>query len=314
MRLSGKSAISNLKNLPIPPGRLPPLAMKIKRSLRVWALRLSGKSAISIHKILANIAWAFATLGHEDKALFESLGAETVRKIRDFNPQDIANTAWAFATLGYQNKALFESLGDEAVRKIRDFKPQGLANTAWAFAVMNTLDLPFVNQIGKQMECFKQNLASAFKEKQTHQLLSVWVYASLHFPEDHISWPEWLLNEMAKCSEASKKQAPQSSHLHDQVSIVLNKMNKVFLKEYYFRSYFLDLAFPEDKLCIEVNGPAHYIPGTNRYFGAEILRRKILIKSGWKIATVPYHDWDKLKSEAGSERIFESDNRASFFK
>ena len=250
---------------------------------------------------LANIAWAFATLGYENKALFESLGAETVRKIRDFNPQDIANTAWAFATLGYENKALFESLGDEAVRKIRDFKPQGLANTAWAFAVMNTLDLPFVNQIGKQMECFKQNFASPFNEKETHQLLSVWVYASLHFPEDHISWPEWLLNEMAKYSEARKKQAPQSSHLHDQVSIVLNKMNKVFLKEYYFRSYFLDLAFPEDKLCIEVNGPAHYIPGTNRYFGAEILRRTILIKSGWKIATVHYKDWDKLKSEAGQK-------------
>ena len=87
-------------------------------------MRLSGKSAISNHKNIANTAWAFATLGHENKALFESLGDEAVRKIRDFKPQELANTAWAFGTLGYENKALFESLGDEAVRKIRDFKPQ----------------------------------------------------------------------------------------------------------------------------------------------------------------------------------------------
>ena len=49
---------------------------------------------------VANSAWAFATLGQEDKKLFVALANEAHLRITEFNAQNIANTAWAFAKLG----------------------------------------------------------------------------------------------------------------------------------------------------------------------------------------------------------------------
>ena len=77
-------------------------------------------------QVLANTAWAFATLGQADAQLFTALAREAERRVGNFNPQDPTNTAWAFATLGQPG--------------LDDFNPQELANTAWAFATLSQVD------------------------------------------------------------------------------------------------------------------------------------------------------------------------------
>ena len=52
---------------------------------------------------LANMAWAFATVGQPDTRLFTALARTAKQHMAVFNVQNLANTAWAFAKLGQQD-------------------------------------------------------------------------------------------------------------------------------------------------------------------------------------------------------------------
>ena len=55
------------------------------------------------------------------------------RRLDQFNAQDLANMAWAFATVGQQDEQLFKVLAKMAEQRLDQFNVQDLANTAWAF-------------------------------------------------------------------------------------------------------------------------------------------------------------------------------------
>jgi hypothetical protein len=61
-------------------------------------------------------------------------GSASLRRCRDFNPQELANTTWAFAKAGREATALFNAIAAKAAPRVREFIPQDLANTAWAYA------------------------------------------------------------------------------------------------------------------------------------------------------------------------------------
>ena len=83
---------------------------------------------------LANTAWAFATVGHEYKALFPALARAAQPRPGECNAQELANTAWAFATVGQVDDALFAALARAAESRLGSFNAQDLANSVWAFA------------------------------------------------------------------------------------------------------------------------------------------------------------------------------------
>ena len=52
------------------------------------------------------------------------------RRLDEFNAQNLANTAWAFATVGHQDEQLFKALTKMAERRLDEFNAQELANAA----------------------------------------------------------------------------------------------------------------------------------------------------------------------------------------
>ena len=75
---------------------------------------------------LANTAWAFATEGQADAALFEALAMGAKQRLGEFNPQDLANTAWAFATVGHHNQTLPDQINaPQVVMPQRPNAPRG---------------------------------------------------------------------------------------------------------------------------------------------------------------------------------------------
>ena len=85
---------------------------------------------------IANMLWAFATLGRQpEDALVAWLSERALQVQGAFNPQDIANTLWAFATLERQPEdALLAGLVARSLEVQGDFNPQNIANTLWTFA------------------------------------------------------------------------------------------------------------------------------------------------------------------------------------
>ena len=90
---------------------------------------------------LSVTALAFATAGHSDAPLFRMLARMVEPHLSSLNAQNIANIAWAFATLGLrQDERLFATLAREAEKRANKFTAQGIANTVWALATLSSHD------------------------------------------------------------------------------------------------------------------------------------------------------------------------------
>jgi hypothetical protein len=69
--------------------------------------------------------------------MFAQLAHAIVRKSpAEFNSQDLANVVWAFATVGILTKEVFKLVADGIAARpsMADFKAQELTNVTWAFA------------------------------------------------------------------------------------------------------------------------------------------------------------------------------------
>lgn len=100
---------------------------------------------------LANLAWAFATLGYTHPKIMDALATDVIRKISEFKPQGLANTAWAYSRLGMRNKELMEAIAAESIRKMSDFDPQNLSNIAWAYAKLGMTHEPLLDAISAEV-------------------------------------------------------------------------------------------------------------------------------------------------------------------
>ena len=68
----------------------------------------------------------------------------------------------------------------------------------------------------------------------------------------------------------------------------------------------LDLAQPESKLAVEVDGPSHYLKdvssGENVVNGATRFKMRQLRSVGWTVAHISFLEWDH-KSESERRRL-----------
>jgi hypothetical protein len=148
---------------------------------------------------LSNTAWAFEKLSMTTP-LLEQLIEESIKKIQDFNPQDLAITALAFAKAARINnfnpeklKILFEQIEIETLKKIDYFNPQDLANTLEAFSILKISNIDLFISIANQ-------ILSKIKNFKPVELASV-AFSFSHFPlystELYQKLFEMLANETA---------------------------------------------------------------------------------------------------------------------
>ena len=68
-----------------------------------------------------------------------AIAANLQPRLRAFGPQSLANIAWAYATLGHTPPAPFMPLlGEAALRQLRAFEPQGLSLLVWSLACLGS--------------------------------------------------------------------------------------------------------------------------------------------------------------------------------
>ena len=84
----------------------------------------------------SNAAYGASLVGTRDALLlaplFAALARAALRRVADFNPQDIACTAWALATAAQDSPSLFAALARAALRRVAAFNSQYIASTAFA--------------------------------------------------------------------------------------------------------------------------------------------------------------------------------------
>lgn len=61
-------------------------------------------------------------------------------------------------------------------------------------------------------------------------------------------------------------------------------------------AYWLEAAVPALRSAVEVEGASDFCSGTGRPMGATVLRRRLLRRAGWRLASVSSEEWKKLRS------------------
>ncbi|KAJ1618394.1 hypothetical protein T492DRAFT_636534 [Pavlovales sp. CCMP2436] len=272
---------------------------------------------------LANTAWAFTTIGMRAPQLFDAIARESEQRIDSFMPQGLANTAWAFATIGVRAPQLFDAIARESEERIGTFEPQGLANTAWAFAIAGTAHREaLVKAVCARAVEIGLPAFSGDERCQLHQFfLGVELEVS---PSTELLAPIGL-RDVCRQAMADYKPA-RSSKLHEDVSCELTRMGIAHANELCVPrlGYHVDIAIlPAAEtsgadadgaalarraatakyagIVIEVDGPSHYNDERRLRPASEMIRRHLAL-AGWAVLSVPYWEWDALKSKGKARK------------
>merc|ERR1712032_1597563 len=87
-----------------------------------------------------------------------AISTEAIRKLQQFEPQNLSNLSWSLATLRCRNSPLLEALASQArgtltkgaVIPAQQKSLQHLGNIAWSFAVLIIRDQPLFDAIASE--------------------------------------------------------------------------------------------------------------------------------------------------------------------
>jgi hypothetical protein len=109
---------------------------------------------------LKDTVWAYATAQVPHPKLFHKVANAAIQRRGEFNnSQEVANLLWAYATMGIVDMQLFSSFVPTAAKLINSSDNQHLANIAWAYAVAD-VDVPtlfnnhFINKCVEKKDGF----------------------------------------------------------------------------------------------------------------------------------------------------------------
>ena len=200
----------------------------------------------------------------------------------------MANTVWAFATASVAADPLFKAVAAEVPRRIGEFTAQGMANTVWAFACVGWGQHQIFSELGSFIAAQLNN----FDEAQKSQLYLVALYVQAQWPDRDFP----LSTSLQSLRSAYTNCVVRPSHFQTDISTMLKQMgwNHSFEHE-TAEGFSLDLAQPESKLAIEVDGPSHYLQdvtrGENVVNGATSFKARLLRSFGWTVAHISFLDW-----------------------
>ena len=285
----------------------------------VWAFAKAGVAAETLFETIAaaalrqirdfnsqgmaNTVWAFATAGVAAEILFEAIGAAALRRIGEFNSQNLANFVWAFATTGFAAQELFETIAVEALRRIAEFNAQNMANTLWAFACAGWQQ----NQIFRELGSALMERFDELNETDKSQLYLVTLYVQMEWPDLDIP----LASQVQSLRSAYTRNEPTPSQLQRDVSALLRELGWNHEFEHVTEEGIsLDLADPETKRAIEVDGPFHYLkdvssPGDYVVNGSTRFKSRLLRALGWQVTHVSFFEWDN-KSRAERRQLLKN--------
>mmetsp|Transcript_5253 Transcript_5253/g.7797 ORF Transcript_5253/g.7797 Transcript_5253/m.7797 type:complete len:139 (-) Transcript_5253:162-578(-) len=125
---------------------------------------------------------------------------------------------------------------------------------------------------------------------------------SLHFQLEFPDQKYPLAHMHSQLLNVFDWQEPTSSKLQRDVALSLTRIGWNHAFEYETpEGLSIDMAQPETKIAIEVDGPSHYFKGTNGHLvvnGSTKFKARLLGRLGWTIVHVPYFEWGTLLDTA----------------
>jgi len=269
---------------------------------------------------LSNFVWATATVRWKDPALLAVLASRATQHIDQFTEGGMTNIMWAFAQLHAVDApsdvshmdamedcggwTLFQSASKHLAKVgVESLPPRSVGSYLRAFAICGMYPTGV----------FWQLLLSSHRQfyKASGQ---VW-YAALGYMLEHLAGDfesrRLDLLESLPHLRAMEQQFTHrtssilSSRAHADVSGQLNVLGLRHTNEYQVWGILVDIAIPQHKLMLEIDGATHYVhtPGGDVTLdGASRYKDRLLNCLGWQVIRVPVQKWRNLGDHVDKRR------------
>jgi len=228
------------------------------------------------------------------------------------NSQGVSNLTWAYATLGRMpDVKTWAALETTAGRMARDMKPQHVANLLYAYTILSILQ--HVEYPSCYATVWDQVSSLELRDFSRESLCMLYhVHLMLSFSSSHrpaaVQYPVWLMVEARDEWMRNVRDDNTVSSAHRELASVFDKLGIRHEIEHVKADgcFSMDIYLPEQDIAVEFDGPTHYyhnIEDSSSSQGARLtrtikteLRDFLLAKQCAKVVTVPYFEWDALKS------------------
>ncbi len=245
------------------------------------------------------------------KAIDHLLKAIITQKVNDFNAQDIANILNALAKLPIllEKRDCQEAITYllvEVIRKqqqVATFDLQHITVIALALCLFE-FDDPDNSRLYeknnklmlKLLEDNEDKFLTSLNVPSATQLIQISLFKPGIIPSKFIEEAKFLIKNLN--SKDKDENNVTSSNLQILVAKCLFRCfpDIEFREEYFIEFTHVDIADPERKFVMQVNGPTHYhgetLNRTSRF------NNNLLEKLDWCVVSIYYRKWDELRSDS----------------
>ena len=136
------------------------------------------------------------------------------------------------------------------------------------------------------------------------QLYLVSLHCRLEFPNTSLPLLE---SQHEKFRDAYQRCEAAPSQLQRDVAAALDRVGWAHVFEHVTaEGISLDMAQPDEKRGVEVDGPSHYLKGREpvQVNGSTRFKSRLLRQLGWDVVHVPFFEWDALGGVAESQDAY----------
>jgi len=293
--------------------------------------RLASTNVLAVcnEQDVATCAWAHGKARLRNAALMRALGQRAV-EISPLSAQAASNLLWGMAEVAVLEPDLARSVGDPLARDpaaLGAFTTQGAALTLWSHAVLGIPEAPLAQALLAQVARRGTAELLTSDKCQIHQLL-----LSLSLPELDNSSDYALAALRHECKKAFEENSAAQQRSSEAESAVLETL--VELGEECRRGeilpglgYSIDLWLPARGICVEVDGPSHFVRiqqeragDVNLSHGAlavpppvasgeglvldgpSLLKHRQLRAAGFRVLSLPFWEWDAVATASPKDR------------
>lgn len=247
---------------------------------------------------LTKVYWSFRMLGESDPRLLQSIYQRITQDIKIFTPIQIGTI---FRQL-VNHKPTDPNVLFQLVKHIESEKNLGhsdLIKIAFGMVIVYSTNRDVEGIVRGLLDRIlkSDSQTSVWLEAEISQLRTIYHFYRLK-SGNSVDLPQHLATLIKRSEEK-----PKSSDFHEEVAGFIesirvdDKKVKPFQNEFPFFSFFLDIAFEDEKIAIEVDGPFHFDTNSKEYKEKEKIKEEMLRMSGWTVIHITYKEWESLYHE-----------------
>jgi len=291
----------------------------------IWAMATLGVQAPALARAINSVAtmdnftkeanmqhfsnsiWAMNQLKYDCPRLVQAFAVTARELMGTAHSQGISNTAFGLSYLGYFNEEIFEQIGKHA-DIVANGSKQDIANTLWAFGISGftakheeTVKMLWDDVMKRPVTQFS---SEAWSQLEIARLFARSEGVDLEVIDDdgRGGSRREIMENAANVDDKPATRFERNiandlarfgfSGFETEVSPFDNGEGGKLLK--------IDIAWKEEKVALELDGPTHFLSPSNKRDGPTKAKKRLLKSLGWKVLNISYmqnREFEKLREE-----------------